>query len=210
MQWLTWIAGACCLAVVALFAFWYAFVGVMLLVERRLQRRRRAQFREHEAFRTDSEGNVQIVAEGLKARLEAIGPFTLSPMAGALTIHWQQPAGLAGGPAPTSLSFVLQPDNVGPDDETFRLWEQYRQDHARHARDFETRLIEICRTLASGCSEAEKEELVRQISICIWQSGYGDAAAHRLEATFDFPLDEEHAYRLPVDPRTGTFGEWEN
>lgn len=210
MQWLTWIAGVCCLAVVGLIVFWYAFVGVVLLGERLWQRRRRAQFREQEAFRTDSRGNVQIVAEGLKARLEAIGSFRLERAHGELEIRWEQPAALAGSPAPMYLAFVLEPDNVGPDEETFRLWEQYRQDHAAHLRDFETRLIALHREVQADLPEEETGELVREFGIHIFQNGYGDDAAHRLEVVFDLSWDDEHVYRLPFDPQTGAFGEWED
>jgi hypothetical protein len=205
MHLLVQIAGWLCLGVIGLIAFWYLVIGAVLVAEKMRQRRRRRQLAAHAGFGVQKGHESDILADGLRDRLESIGPFTMNVSQGCREITWETPNALPCELAPVDLTFVLEPDNVGPDEATFALWECYKARHAEHVRQFATRLAELHRDIQADLTDEQALAKVEHIHISVVQDGFGDHAAHTLRANFALEWDPEHGYRMVYDPTTGIF-----
>jgi hypothetical protein len=203
------IAGWCCVGGLGIFGLWGLLVAAMMFLDNLWRRRRRREFREHEAYRRTPEGGMQIVSPELERRLEQIGEFTLSPPSGEREIRWANPHGLHAF-RPCELAFVIEPDNIGPDERTFALWESFKARQAEHFPELQQRLVDLHREVRPDLEPGTVPSLVPWMQILIRQEGYGERGTHTLEAHFEMEWDEEHAYWLTYDSATGHFGEWEN
>jgi len=208
LKWIGLAASFLCFGCLGFAALWYVVLGVVWLVEKWQEGLRRREFAAVEAFRTER-GETVILREGLEERLKRIGPFTMESGSGTREIRWESPPGLVSGFAPVSLVFVLEPDNVAPDETAFRLLERFVERSDAHFRDFRERLIELHRSLEPGCqNEALKH--VDGIQITLHQEGYGEGATHSLRADFELELDPDHGHFLVYDPDADRFGDWDD
>jgi hypothetical protein len=209
MDFLWTIAKWFCFGVLGLMALGVLLIVVFLLVEAISTARRRKRFREHAAFQTGADGEPVILDTELQARLTAIGAFTMEVPHGCREIFWKSPNGLTCPFAPLELVFNIDPDNIGPDEATFELWDRYRSQHPAHIEDFKKRLIEMYRGLEPNMKPEQALADVRQIWIEVSQQGYGEEATHEMAACFRLAADEEHGYSLAYDSETDRFGDWE-
>ena len=199
------VAGWFCLGILGLMALAYLVAGVFLIADKVQQRRRRRELAPYAAFGVDKGHENDVLVEGLAERLQSIGPFTMSVMQGRREITWESLQTLPCDFAPVDLTFVLEPDNVGPDEATCALWEDYKARHAEHVRQFAARLIELHRDIQGDLTDEQALAKVERIFISVCQDGYGENASHSLRASFALEWDPEHGYRMVYDPRTGTF-----
>jgi hypothetical protein len=209
LKWIGLITVILCAGCLALGVLCWAVMAVFAVVIKRDEERRRREFADVAAFREVGDETV-ILQEGLEQRLKGIGHFTMVVAGGTREIIWVSPPGLVSGFAPVDFTFVLEPDNVAPDEEAFRLIERFRERSELHFRDLRQRLIDAIRAVESGLSEEEALRNVEALHLTVRQHGYGEGASHALEASFDVELDPEHGYYLVYDPDTDRFGDWED
>lgn len=208
MNWIWTISKWLCGGVIALMAFG-AFVTFAFEFGDRIRiRRRRALFSIREVFRSAADGTLQILDADLERRLNAIGKFTTTASLGEREIVWKHPQGRRCDFAPLELVFRIDPDNVGPDEQTFQLWEQYQTNHESHVATFKSRVIELGSRVEPEWSAEKALSSMRQVSIAITQEGYGKTGSHELCAAFRPKWDDEHGYSLLFDPSTNSFGDW--
>ena len=195
----------------------YLVVGLVLVGERIHLQRRRRKFRRHAVVRFDR-GQVVLTDAALEARLSALGPYETSASDGRVEFRWTKPVGVAPGIAPLEVLFSVSPDNIGPDDHTFDLWQSFVAGQRDHWADFERELLQLYRAIdfesgsepqpgAAQISDQAVLAQVRSVTIHLDQDGIGDEGMHNMSAGFDIAWDDEHGFALGFNLSRGKFDE---
>lgn len=210
MIWIWTICKWLCGGVVGLMAFGALVTIGFAIADRIREVRQRKLYRRHQVFSFSDDGKEKILDAELERRLNAIGKFSTEVWGGGREIVWEEPAQCKCDFAPLKLIFRIDPDNIGPDEQTFQLWEQYKSQHLSHLATFKKRVIELGQNADPGSTSEKALSSILHISIAITQDGYGASASHELQASFRPEWDDEHGYILRFDPQQNAFGDWED
>ena len=133
-----------------------------------------------------------------KARLDAIGPWTIAAGTDDLDINWDSPAALAGQWVPFQLRFHT--DSAGgpwdPDERMFGLWELYlaRRD------EFAAQLRGLVAAMPPGGGPVE------QARVIVYRSEYeAGSFSYSLQVELRFAWDMEHLYWSDYNEEEGRF-----
>ncbi len=135
-----------------------------------------------------------------KARLDAIGPWTITAGTDDLDIDWHLPAALAGQWTPFHLRFHT--DSPGgsfdPDERMFELWELYRSRRDK----FATQLRELADGMPAGSGPVEEARVI--VSRSEYEAGH---FSYSLQAELRFEWEMEHLYWSDYDESGARFGD---
>ena len=132
------------------------------------------------------------------ARLDAIGPWTLTADTDDLDIDWDRPAALAGQWVPFHLRFHTDSaaGRWDPDERMFGLWELYlsRRD------EFAAQLRALAGAMPPGGGPVEEARVI--VSRSEYEAGQ---FSHSLQVELRFAWDMEHLYWSDYNEEEGRF-----
>lgn len=139
-----------------------------------------------------------------RARLDAIGAWTVEADTFELRIRWDAPAALQGGGVPLRLQFHTevgdQPPKRGefdPDEPMFRLFDLFQQRRDAFLSQILARMAEVG-TISRATVEVHRLD----------DADLGETD-HNLFVNFQLVGDDEHLVSTRYDPETRAFGRLE-
>jgi hypothetical protein len=141
-------------------------------------------------------------------------------MAFRIDIPWEQPPEPTAALCPFQAHFEIESmsGDFDADEELHALWERYRLRHPEHLKEFARRLVALYRGVAwspgmpysADLPRKEILELTKKATVVVYRTEFGGEKNYWLRVEFELEWDDEHAYALPFDEDTETFGDWED